>query len=440
MKGGCNVIFNVEFLEDVKITPAVINPKTITANGIYDASEEDADGYNPITVNVPNVIPDGYVKPTTAQDITENGTYDVTEVKTVHVNVETGGTGEDTEMVYTFKDDPTFPLGKIEQNIRFKSNGTNFVKMIVEPYYIEYVKSDGSKMLVYSEHDISGLYGAWEHPDWMTVNLGTGEQTMDAEFYAWFIANVTEAAKKGLVVLQKKSVTPTASEQIVTADIGYDGLSEVRVGASSSGGGDAKLGTLQVAPSANGQTINASDRGYDGFSKVEVSAVKTAGVNISANGTYLYNDLTSADDVFPESITVNVPSSGITPSGNKSITENGTFDVRNYATVTVTVDVPTGGDANIPTVTLNFIDKQNDANVIEYMSATPDSGGTVHMTDSYGDVTDQAVGGSFAHVYTRNGGSCTIYLNDGSSYVHHYGSEGAYIRLPYSGTATITLE
>lgn len=36
---------------------AVIVSKNITANGTYNASSDSADGYNPVTVNVPGVIP-----------------------------------------------------------------------------------------------------------------------------------------------------------------------------------------------------------------------------------------------------------------------------------------------------------------------------------------------------------------------------------------------
>lgn len=239
MKVKCNSLFDVKFLGDVQINSSVIKKKTITANGTYNASDDGADGYNPITVNVPNVIPDGYIKPEGAGTITENGTYDVTEYKTVQVNVDTG---EDTEMVYTFKDELAFPLGQITQDINFTSNGTAFVKMIAEPYYIEYVKADGTTMLVYSEHDISTPeYGHWEHGDWKTVNLGTGNQTMSAEFYDWFIANVTEG---GGTTEDVTTETEAYTAKVASLKSAVSALETELAGKASGGNGSSSGGVM----------------------------------------------------------------------------------------------------------------------------------------------------------------------------------------------------
>ena len=58
------------YLGDKKISDTII-PKTITENGTYDASADNADGYNPVTVNVPVVT-----KTIIPKTITANGTYD----------------------------------------------------------------------------------------------------------------------------------------------------------------------------------------------------------------------------------------------------------------------------------------------------------------------------------------------------------------------------
>lgn len=67
-------------------TPAkpIIEPLSVTENGTYTAPN-GVDGYSPVTVNVP--IPDGYIKPAGALEVTENGSYDVTEKASVVVSV-----------------------------------------------------------------------------------------------------------------------------------------------------------------------------------------------------------------------------------------------------------------------------------------------------------------------------------------------------------------
>ena len=71
--------------------------KSITANGEYNASDDSADGYSKVTVDVANsytqadegkVVSNGaLVAQTTHAEITENGTYDITTNNSVSVNV-----------------------------------------------------------------------------------------------------------------------------------------------------------------------------------------------------------------------------------------------------------------------------------------------------------------------------------------------------------------
>ena len=69
----------------------------------------------------------------------------------------------------------------------------------------------------------------------------------------------------GTIQLQDKSVTPSSSQQIITADSPYDGLRQVTVGAVS-------LQSKSVVLSSSSQTITP-DSGYTGLSQVDVPAV-----------------------------------------------------------------------------------------------------------------------------------------------------------------------
>ena len=103
--------FDIELVfDDTSIVPgggggsATLIEKTITANGEYNASDDSADGYSKVDVNVPNtytaedegkVVDNGTLVAQTAMpsEVTENGTIDTTLYNSVSVNVPSGGGG-----------------------------------------------------------------------------------------------------------------------------------------------------------------------------------------------------------------------------------------------------------------------------------------------------------------------------------------------------------
>ena len=76
-----------------------LGTKTITANGTYNASSDNLDGYSQVTANVPNtyaagdegkVVSNGALVAQSSQNITQNGTYDTTLKNQVVVSVSGG--------------------------------------------------------------------------------------------------------------------------------------------------------------------------------------------------------------------------------------------------------------------------------------------------------------------------------------------------------------
>lgn len=79
---------------------AVLIDKTISANGTYNASSDNADGYKKAVVNVPNsyaagdegkVVSNGTLVAQGSDTATQNGTVDTTLISSLTVNVSGGG-------------------------------------------------------------------------------------------------------------------------------------------------------------------------------------------------------------------------------------------------------------------------------------------------------------------------------------------------------------
>lgn len=88
-------IFNPFFGGEGGGTSTLID-KTVNANGIYQATDDGADGYKKVTVSVPNtyeaadegkVVSNGALVSQTSITVVENGTVDTTLYNSIEINV-----------------------------------------------------------------------------------------------------------------------------------------------------------------------------------------------------------------------------------------------------------------------------------------------------------------------------------------------------------------
>ena len=99
------------------------------------------------------------------------------------------------------------------------------------------------------------------------------------------------------VSLQEKTISPSTSQQEITPDVGYSGLSKVTVNAAP------LEAHASVIPTTSAQTIRTSN-GYYGMSSVQISPISTVEETITANGTY-----TPDTNKYYKKVIVNVPTS-----------------------------------------------------------------------------------------------------------------------------------
>ena len=172
----------------------------------------------------------------------------------------------------------------------------------------------------------------------------------------WFSSVTVNVPTGSSINNQNKTVTPTESQQSISADSGYTGLGTVTVNAISSTyiGSDI---TVDPTPTVSGATITIPS-GYYSEQITKSVASGTAGTPSASKGTVSNHSISVTPSVTnatgyitggTKSGTAVTVSASELVSGTLSITSNGTKDVTNYASVNVNIS---GDSPTIETLTV----------------------------------------------------------------------------------------
>lgn len=200
----------------------------------------------------------------------------------------------------------------------------------------------GGSMVIRDEADSHG--GTIRHITAGTVVTGTTSITENGSYdvaqYADAVVSVTPPAPS----LQSKTATPTESQQTVTPDTGYDGLSSVTVGAISStyvGSGITRRSSTDLT--ASGATVTVPS-GYYQSQASKAVASGTAGTPTATKGTVSNHSVSVTPSVTNSTgyitggtetgTAVSVSASELV-SGTYTVGASGTHDVTNYASASV---------------------------------------------------------------------------------------------------------
>lgn len=253
---------------------AVLIAKTFTANGVYNASNDDADGYRSVTVDVPDPVLDKL-------SITTNGTY----------APPSGTDGYNSIVVNVPSEEPTLDDLSVTANGTYTppSNIDGYNKVVVN------VPSNGITPTGTLNITTNGTHNVYNYAS-AKVNVPTSDPVLKS-------INITENGR-------------------YTPSTGTDGYNEVYVSVSADG---TELAPIHITE--NG-TYEASDNGVDGYSVVTVNVPipeepVLISKGITANGVYLASN-DKADGY--SMVVVDLDASGNTIT----FTENGTYNAKDF--------------------------------------------------------------------------------------------------------------
>ena len=389
--------------------------QTITADNGYDALSDVT--VNPIQIETKSVTSNGTYKPT-------NGKY----FSSVTVNVPSETFNTQTKTVT-----PTESTQTVSPDNGYNGLSTVTVNPISSTYIGSAVPKKGATTITPNSNSQTAISSGTYATGNITVSAvptetksitANGTYTpSNGKYFSSVNVNVVGDAFD----VQSKSITPTESEQIVTPDAGYDGLSSVTVGAISStyvGSGVTRKSAATITPSESAQTIAANQY---------LTGIQTISA-IPSN--YVGSDITrkNAATITPSTSAQTAVSAGTYVTGNITVAamKSGELNTPSInASGLVTASVKTSGYlADTATKTLQLNTKGATTITPSTSSQTAISAGTY----ATGNIIVNAIPSNYVNTSDATAAASDIIQNK-TAYIKGKKVTGT---MPSKGAATIT--
>lgn len=329
----------------------VLGTKTITQNGTYTAEDDSLDGYSQVVVDVPTgSVQDEWVVLTSenlhdsASDIANTYISGITETSY------NGWTSTDyipvkANTIYLIKNHPGG-----QYNALYKSDKTGSVSGLVVPGNsnngYSFIKTASDTAYIRMSEATAKVANIEIYETAIQMPTGNLAITANGNYTVSQYESVSVAVPTGSPSLQSKTITPSESQQTVTADSGYDGLSAVTVNAVSSTYIGSQIDRNDSTDlTASGATVTVP-AGYYSEQASKAVASGSAGTPSASKGTVNNHSVTVTPSVTNTTgyitggtktgTAVTVSASELV-SGSQTISANGTTDVTNLASVTVAI-------------------------------------------------------------------------------------------------------
>ena len=389
--------------------------QTVTADSGYDALSD-------VTVNAIQ---------TETKSVTSNGTYKPTNGKyfssvTVNVPSQTFNTQKKTVT-------PTESTQTVSPDNGYNGLSTVTVNPISSTYIGSAVPKKGATTITPNSNSQTAISSGTYATGNITVSaVPTETKSITANgtytpSNGKYFSSVNVTVVGDAFDVQSKSITPTESEQIVTPDAGYDGLSSVTVGAISStyvGSGVTRKSAATITPSESAQTIAANQY---------LTGIQTISA-IPSN--YVGSDITrkNAATITPSTSAQTAVSAGTYVTGNITVAamKSGELNTPSInASGLVTASVKTSGYlADTATKTLQLNTKGATTITPSTSSQTAISAGTY----ATGNIIVNAIPSNYVNTSDATAAASDIIQNK-TAYIKGKKVTGT---MPSKGAATIT--